>query len=113
MNALAARLYPNECVRRVTAFIPPGHRHIRLLIEFSDGKAIILHEATVAGIVRAYTSTALHPTRKAVSLSSSDLEKRKPGYARWQLVEDGSDEDYTLNRALEAWSSAEIAGCGG
>lgn len=107
------KLYPNQCVRRVTAFIPEGHRHVRLILEFCDGETIILHEATVAGIVRAYASTALHPTRKAVSLTSRKLEHRKPGYAEWQLVEEELDEGEILSVAMEKWiTSTSVSSIG-
>ncbi|ABM80139.1 hypothetical protein Hbut_0267 [Hyperthermus butylicus DSM 5456] len=104
-----ARLYPNECVKRVVAFIPEGHMHARLIIELCDQK-IILHEAAVAGIVRAYAMVALHPTRRAVELKAQRLSKRerKLGYAEWQLVETNRPEKEVLAEAMEVWGSAEL-----
>ena len=102
------RSYPNDSVRRVIAFIPPGHQHLRLVIELSD-QIIILHEAAVAGIVRAYIDVVTHPSRKAVELAARRLTKaeRKPGYADWQLVETGRSEDEVAEEAMKIWLSAE------
>ena len=101
-------LYPNRCVKRIVAAIPPGHHHIRLLIEFEDGTRIILHEATVAAITRAYVDIVTHPTRRATMLALKRLGKdeRKLGYAEWQLVEEGSEEE-ALEALTEALASAE------
>jgi hypothetical protein len=104
----AARLYPNECVERVEAFIPPGHMHMRLVLRLCD-QTIILHEAAVAGIVRAYAHVALHPTRRAARLVARRLARRerKLSYAPWQLVEDETvDEDAILKEALAVWEEA-------
>lgn len=85
------KTYRNEDVQRIIAFIPPGHQHIRLAIEFKD-QIVILHEATVAAIVRAYIDIVSHPTRKAVELIQSFISERKPGYAKNQLIETGKSE---------------------
>ncbi len=108
--ARGARLYPNECVSRIVAAIPPGHYHIRLLVEFRDGTRIILHEATVAAIVRAYVDIITHPSRRGVILESRRLSKseRKPGYAEWQLVEAGGEEE-AVNEIIEALGGAQVA----
>ncbi len=86
------RVYRNEDVKRVVAFIPPGHMHVRVLIELPDA-VIVLQEATVAGIVRAYIDVATHPTRRAVELVSRRLSERKAGFAESQLVESGRSEE--------------------
>lgn len=94
------RIYRNEDVHRVLAFIPPNHRHIRLAIEFRD-QIIVVSEAVVAAIVRAYIDIATHPTRKAVELTQTLASERKPGYAKNQLVETGEDESRIIERGLE------------
>ena len=101
------KTYSNEAVKRVIAFIPPGHQHIRLIIELED-QIIVLHEAAVAGIVRAYANTVLHPSRRAVELAARRLTKaeRKPGYADWQLIETGRSEDEVVEEALRIWVSS-------
>ncbi len=102
-----ARVYPNSGVRRVIAFIPPGHYHTRFILELED-QTLILQEASVAGIVRAYTLTAIHPSRRAVELVGRRLVKseRKPGFAEWQLVETGRREEDVLHEALRIYSSS-------
>ncbi|UNQ73006.1 hypothetical protein [Infirmifilum sp. NZ] len=97
---MQARVYRNEDVKRVVAFVPRGHKHVRVLIELADA-AIVLQEATVAGIVRAYIDVALHPSRRAVELVSRRLEERKSGFAEHQLVESGRDEDEVLREIEE------------
>jgi len=97
---MQARVYRNEDVKRVVAFVPRGHKHVRVLIELADA-AIVLQEATVAGIVRAYIDVTLHPSRRAVELVSRRLEERKSGFAKHQLVESGRDEDEVLREIEE------------
>jgi len=105
---VAARVYRNEDVRRLIAFIPEGHTHIRLVVELKD-QTLILQEATVAAIVRAYVSVATHPLRRAVELRLTELEERKPLYARHQLVETSRSEAEVLGEAQELWIKAERA----
>lgn len=97
---MGVKVYRNEDVERVIAFVPPGHKHVRLLIELKDA-AVVLQEATVAAIVRAYVDVVTHPTRRAVELVSRRLSERKEGYAEVQLVETGRGEEEVL---------AEVAG---
>jgi len=96
------KIYRNEDVRRIIAFIPPGHRHIRILIEFNDQR-IVLQEATIAAIVRAYIDIATHPSRKAVEMISRkmDTNERKPSYAEHQLVETNRSEEDILKEVAE------------
>ena len=92
------RVYSNRDIVRVIAFIPRGHRHVRILVEFSDGLSIVLQEASVAGIIRAYLDVLFHPTRYAreLVLEKLDSSTRKSGYAEWQLVESGRSEEEVL-----------------
>lgn len=100
------RLYPNEGVRRVVAAIPPGHKHLRLLIELED-QTIVLHEATVAAIARAYVDVVTHPTRRAVELIGRTVEDAKSGYAKHQLVESGRGEHDILAEVALLLSAAK------
>lgn len=99
--------YPNEYVRRVLAFIPPGHFHARFVIELCN-RTIILSEATVAGIVRAYVNLVIHPGRKAVELVAKHMEppERKRGYAEWQLLETCRGEEEILKEGVEILAKA-------
>jgi len=87
------RVYRNSDVLRVAGFIPPGHRHLRLVLVLRD-QVVVLHEASVSAIVRAYVNVVAHPTRRAVEYAQVQLkaEERKPGYAEFQLVESGRGE---------------------
>ncbi len=96
----------NSDVTRILAGIPRGHLHLRLVVETASGERIVFHEATVAAIVRAYTSIVCHPTRRAVEMVSVRLssDERKPGYAEHQLLETGKSEEEVLEeleRVLE------------
>lgn len=102
-------LYPNESVERVLAFIPPGHMHVRFVLELAD-RVLVLQEASVAGIVRAFAATALHPSRRAVELVSKRIpgRERKHGFAEWQLVESEKSEEEVVEEALGFYRAAEI-----
>ena len=86
------RVYRNEDVRRIIAFIPKGHRHVRILLEFVDG-AVVIQEATAAAIVRAYMNVVTHPFKRAVELVSQRVSGQKEGYADYQLLETGRSEE--------------------
>jgi hypothetical protein len=77
----------NEDVKRVIAEIPEGHKHIRTTIMLENGVAFTLQEATIASIVRAYTTIKTHPTKNRIELKGKRLRKKKDGYAEWQLLE--------------------------
>ncbi len=101
------KIYKNEDVVEIIAAIPRGHYHTRFLIRFKD-QEIILQEATVAALVRAYAMVATHPTRRGVILQKKVLDKKekKLGFARVQLLEKpGSEEE-----AVEIISSIIIRG---
>jgi hypothetical protein len=77
----------NEDVKELIAEIPEGHKHLRATIVFQDGREMTFHEATIANLVRAYISVKTHPKTVKVVLKGTMLEKRKGGYAEWQLLE--------------------------
>lgn len=89
------KVYRNEDIRRIVAFIPKGHRHIRIMIE-TDTERMVFQEATIASLIRAYINVKLHPSRNAIELETVKLEERKPGYASHQLIETGKDESHIL-----------------
>lgn len=101
MSNQGIRSYPNRDVVRVVGFIPRGHAHLRLVIELKD-QTIVLQEATIAAIVRAYVDILTHPTRKAVELVNTQFVKdvRKRGYAEYQLIETTRSED----EIVQEWS---------
>jgi len=99
----SVKVYRNEDVKRIVAFILPGHRHLRLLIELED-QIIVLQEASVAAVVRAYIDVVTHPSRRAVEMISKHMssDDRKPGYTEFQLIESGRGEDEVLREVSES-----------
>jgi len=93
------RIYRNEDVKRVIAFIPKGHMHVRLYIEFKD-QSIILQEATIDAILRAYINVSFHPYKKAYELILKKIENRKFGYAEYQHIESDKSEDEVINEMI-------------
>ncbi len=85
MNELVIR---NEDVREVVLEVPRGHKHLRTLIVLSSGQRIVLQEATVANIVRAFISIKTHPQKERIVLRGRRLTNRKEGFAEWQVLED-------------------------
>lgn len=76
-------------VAEVELAVPPGHQHLRARLGLADGTVLVLQEATLANLVRAYVSLKTHPTRRSVVLRGVALaeQERKPGFAAWQLLE--------------------------
>lgn len=81
----------NEDVVEVIAEIPEGHRHLRTTIRMQNGTELVMQEATVANIVRAYVSVKTHPQKVRVAMKGAMLESRKEGYAEWQLLEEDNE----------------------
>jgi len=77
-------------VLEVMLAVPPGHQHLRARLVLSDGSALVLQEATLAGLVRAYIAIKTHPTKATVLLKGCELDpqEHKPGFASWQLLEE-------------------------
>jgi len=97
-------------VKRIIAFIPPEHLHLRLILELED-QIIVLHEATVAAITRAYIDITTHPLRKAVELERRFLGKdsgKKPFYARSQLLETNRLEKEIVDEALRILARGKV-----
>ncbi|MEW6740246.1 MAG: hypothetical protein ACOYU2_10765 [Nitrospirota bacterium] len=78
----------NEDIKELITEIPDGHKHLRTTIVLQDGTELIFQEATIANLVRAYTTVKTHPTIKKVILKGKKLIERKDGYAEWQLLEE-------------------------
>ncbi len=82
----------NEDIDSVLLAVPEGHRHLRLALTTKDGKKVVLQEAAVAAIVRAYVTVKTHPQMRAIKLISAKPEHLKEGYAADQLIESEADE---------------------
>lgn len=95
------KFYKNSDILKIIAFIPPCHRHLRLVLITKD-QIIVLQEAVVAAIARAYIDITSHPIRKALEYSQTRLDKdeRKLGYAEYQLIEETRPE----KEIVDEWS---------
>lgn len=78
----------NEDIKELIVEISEGHKHLRTTIILRDGTELIFQEATIANLVRAYTTVKTHPTIKKVNLKGKKIAERKDGYAEWQLLEE-------------------------
>lgn len=83
------RILSNADITEIILASPEGHQHLRTTIKLRSGEEIVLQEATVANLVRAYNAIKTHPTRKGCHLIGEELNEgqRKKGFAAWQLLE--------------------------
>ena len=84
------RILANADIKEVVIAVPEGHKHLRTTLTLHSGEALVLQEATVANLVRAYLEIKTHPRRQSVRLVGRDLDagERKKGFAAWQLLEE-------------------------
>jgi hypothetical protein len=82
------RIIRNDEIAEVVVGAPSGHRHIRATIRLSDGSEIVLQEAAVAAIVRAFVTVKTHPVTDSIRLAGRSVDDRKSGFAEWQLMEE-------------------------
>jgi len=85
------RVLTNADIKEIVVAPPEGHQHLRATITLQSGEAIVLQEATLANLVRAYVDIKTHPQTESVRLSGRELApgERKKGFAQWQLLEEG------------------------
>ena len=76
----------NEDIEELTAEIPEGHKHLRVTMQFNDGRTLTFQEATIANLVRAYIIVKTHPSTTKIRLEGKRLSERKTGFAEWQLL---------------------------
>ncbi len=83
------RILANADIAEIILAPPDGHQHLRATIKLHTGEEIILQEATVANLVRAYVGVKTHPKRRSYRLVGQELteKQRKKGFADWQLLE--------------------------
>ncbi len=77
----------NEDIKEVVVEIPEGHKHLKTTLRFTNGKEVTFQEATIANIVRVFTTVKTYPTRIKVCLGGKAFKERKDGYAEWQITE--------------------------
>lgn len=88
------RILANADIAEIVLAPPHGHQHLRATIKLHSGEEIILQEATVANLVRAYVGIKTHPKRRSYRLIGRELdeEEMKSGFATWQLLEKESEK---------------------
>ena len=84
------QILANADILEVEVAIPEGHRHVRTIVRLRDGGEIILQEATVANLVRAFVTVKTDPQKSSCRLVARELPEgqRKKGFAPWQLLEE-------------------------
>jgi len=80
-------IFRNEDISGLVTEIPEGHKHLRITLVLKDGRKMTFQEATIAGIVRSYIDVKTHPLSTRTVLTAEKTDKRKDGYAEWQLLE--------------------------
>jgi len=83
------RTIRNEDVNKILVGVPEGHKHLRISMKLKNGLVLIFQEATIANILRVYTTVKTHPSVRAQELEMRTLtaDLRKDGYAVHQLLE--------------------------
>jgi len=83
------RVIRNEDIQKVLLGTPKDHKHLRVCIKLRDNSFLIFQEATIANILRSYTTIKTHPTIRAQQLELKKLTPKelKKDYATNQLLE--------------------------
>ncbi len=77
----------NEDIERVLIGVPSGHKHVRMIFILKNKKCLVFSEATIANVLRGFILVKTHPSISAIELKGVKLEKRKHGFAEYQLIE--------------------------
>ena len=100
------RIIRNEDINKILVGVPEGHKHLRISMNLKNGSILIFQEATIANILRAYTTLKTHPNIRAQELEMKTLKAdlQKDGYALHQLLEThrkNEDVERELKELLE------------
>lgn len=106
MNKKPIKILRNCQITSITAGVPSGHQHIRTAIETQD-EIIVLQEASIASLVRAYTTIKTHPIIKGVHLEGIEPAERKTGYAPYQLLESNLKDSESISLLDDILKSEE------
>lgn len=85
---MSIRPIANEQIERLLVGVPTGHQHIRAALQL-QGETLLLQEATIANLCRAYlrVSTEPRPDAQALELRADAGSSRRAGFALHQLLE--------------------------
>jgi len=103
-------LIRNGDIEEVFLGVPEGHRHLRCALVLKGGKTLLLHEATLANIARAYITLKTHPQKRALHLKHASLpeDARKPDFAQNQLLEQPTPEEEIIKTLTSFAESAQL-----
>ncbi len=96
----------NSDVKKVILGPPRGHKHIRGFIFLKNGLTIVLQQATLENMARGLINLITHPFKRALQLRCVKLDKRKEGFAEYQLIEEEVDEEELIEE-ITAFLSEE------
>jgi len=101
----------NEDISRVLVGMPEGHRHLRICLELKNGCILAFQEATVANILRAYTTIKTHPNVRAreLKMKTLTLKQTKEGYATHQLLETPKKDEEIENELGELLKESKLS----
>lgn len=94
-------------VNRLLFGIPATHKHYRLALITRDDDCLVLSEALVAAIARAYVSIKTHPLRASIEMASRPLQSPKADFASYQLLETETDSSAIQLELRELLGKAE------
>ena len=105
------RTIRNEDVNKILVGVPEGHKHLRISIKLKNGLVLIFQEATIANILRVYTTVKTHPSIRAQELEMKTLtaDLRKEGYAVHQLLETPRKNDEVERELKELIERGELS----
>ena len=101
----------NEDVNKILVGVPEGHKHLRISMKLKNGLVLIFQEATIANILRVYTTVKTHPSIRAQELEMKTLtaDLRKEGYAVHQLLETPRKNDEVERELKELIERGELS----
>jgi cell division septal protein FtsQ len=105
------RTIRNEDVNKILVGVPEGHKHLRISMKLKNGLVLIFQEATIANILRVYTTVKTHPSIRAQELEMKTLtaDLRKEGYAVHQLLETPRKNDEVERELKELIERGELS----
>ncbi len=101
----------NEDVNKILVGVQKGHKHLRISIKLKNELVLIFQEATVANILRVYTTVKRHASIRAQELEKRKLmaDLRKDGYAVHQLLETPKKNEEVERELKELLEMGELS----
>jgi hypothetical protein len=96
-----------DAVDRLLFAIPATHKHYRLALITRENECLILSEAVVAAVVRAYVGIKTHPLLTGIEMTSVTLPSPKEDFANHQLLETEKSSAAIQAELLELLGRAE------